>query len=220
MSLTSAGSTAVPPPFGVGRGEAESGGSESRSPASPSAAGGETTHWVAPSSIVISRAEDAAGDRESASGELGATALLSVYGAMVSDGSARFDPHQYRALEELERLRGKLVGGSDGQDERDLVGCAARDISLGDGEESESSTPWPLSLGIFSKMFSSGSVQAVKRRLEPPPPKGVYLHGGVGCGKTFCMDLFYDIIPSDAISKQKVHFHKFMLGLHKQVRST
>ncbi|EED87509.1 predicted protein, partial [Thalassiosira pseudonana CCMP1335] len=48
------------------------------------------------------------------------------------------------------------------------------------------------------------------------PPKGVYLHGGVGCGKTYCMNLFYDALPSDA-SKQKVHFHKFMLNVHKQM---
>ena len=58
------------------------------------------------------------------------------------------------------------------------------------------------------------------------PPRGVYLHGGVGCGKTYCMDLFYNSLPSTTTTgkkkkkyKQKVHFHKFMLNIHKQMHS-
>lgn len=50
-----------------------------------------------------------------------------------------------------------------------------------------------------------------------PPPKGVYLHGGVGCGKTFCMNLFFQEAPTK--SKQAVHFHKFMLSVHQQMHN-
>jgi predicted ATPase len=51
--------------------------------------------------------------------------------------------------------------------------------------------------------------------------KGVYLHGGVGCGKTFCMNLFHDAIVTQnnshpwANNTQKIHFHKFMLQIHQ-----
>jgi predicted ATPase len=46
-------------------------------------------------------------------------------------------------------------------------------------------------------------------------PRGVYLHGGVGCGKTFCMNLFFREAPME--SKQMVHFHSFMLSVHQDM---
>jgi protein AFG1 len=54
-------------------------------------------------------------------------------------------------------------------------------------------------------------------------PKGVYLHGGVGCGKTFVMDMFYNTlesIPTWHDDRQKVHFHKFMLDVHQQMHES
>ena len=45
--------------------------------------------------------------------------------------------------------------------------------------------------------------------------KGLYIQGGVGCGKTFCMDLFYQYL--DVERKARVHFHSFMLGIHRQL---
>lgn len=46
-------------------------------------------------------------------------------------------------------------------------------------------------------------------------PRGLYLYGGVGCGKTFMMDLFLECISIP--QKRRVHFHKFMLGLHDRM---
>lgn len=54
---------------------------------------------------------------------------------------------------------------------------------------------------------------------KPPPPQpvtGLYFWGGVGRGKTFLMDLFYDSLPFD--KKRRVHFHRFMLSIHAQLR--
>ena len=50
--------------------------------------------------------------------------------------------------------------------------------------------------------------------------KGVtsfYLWGGTGCGKTFVMDLFYSCLPLVEPVKKRVHFHDFMLDLHKRI---
>lgn len=47
-------------------------------------------------------------------------------------------------------------------------------------------------------------------------PKGVYLWGGVGRGKTMLMDLFYESLPSD-IAKARWHFHAFMLRVHEDL---
>ncbi|KAH9623388.1 hypothetical protein KSS87_021929 [Heliosperma pusillum] len=46
------------------------------------------------------------------------------------------------------------------------------------------------------------------------PVKGLYLYGGVGTGKTMLMDLFYDQLPC-TWRKKRIHFHDFMLNVHK-----
>ena len=57
---------------------------------------------------------------------------------------------------------------------------------------------------------------ALKRLLvKPPPPKGVYLWGAVGRGKSFLMDSFYLCVP--LVRKRRVHFHHFMREIHREL---
>ncbi|MCX7891841.1 MAG: cell division protein ZapE [Burkholderiales bacterium] len=57
------------------------------------------------------------------------------------------------------------------------------------------------------------------RRLvvRPPLPKGVYLWGGVGRGKSFLMDSFYLTLP--LVRKRRVHFHHFMRDVHRELEN-
>ncbi|KAG9508817.1 5'-3' exoribonuclease 2, partial [Fragariocoptes setiger] len=51
-------------------------------------------------------------------------------------------------------------------------------------------------------------------------PKGLYIYGSVGCGKTFLMDLFYDNCSVSDKFKTRVHFHEFMLDVHQRIHET
>ncbi len=49
-------------------------------------------------------------------------------------------------------------------------------------------------------------------RRQPRGIKGLYAWGGVGRGKTWLMDLFFDSLPIE--HKQRIHFHRFMQRIH------
>jgi cell division protein ZapE len=50
---------------------------------------------------------------------------------------------------------------------------------------------------------------------RPPIPRGVYLHGGVGRGKSFLMDCFFLSVP--LLRKTRLHFHEFMREVHREL---
>ena len=57
--------------------------------------------------------------------------------------------------------------------------------------------------------------QKLFRQLFFPTPRGLYLWGGVGRGKTYLMDLFFDALPMT--QKYRVHFYAFMQEIHEQL---
>jgi cell division protein ZapE len=50
---------------------------------------------------------------------------------------------------------------------------------------------------------------------RPAIPRGVYMHGGVGRGKSFLMDCFFQAVP--VVRKTRLHFHEFMREVHREL---
>ena len=55
-----------------------------------------------------------------------------------------------------------------------------------------------------------------KLLVRPPIPRGVYMWGGVGRGKSFLMDCFFRSVP--LTRKTRLHFHEFMREVHRELQ--
>jgi len=62
------------------------------------------------------------------------------------------------------------------------------------------------------------SIKSPLRFLKKKPelPRGVYMYGGVGRGKSFLMDCFYNAVSVK--DKTRLHFHEFMREVHRELR--
>ncbi|MDP2446890.1 cell division protein ZapE, partial [Pseudomonas sp.] len=64
------------------------------------------------------------------------------------------------------------------------------------------------SSGMFGKLFG---------KKPQGPVKGLYFWGGVGRGKTYLVDTFFDSLPFER--KVRTHFHRFMKRVHEEMRT-
>lgn len=64
--------------------------------------------------------------------------------------------------------------------------------------------------------FKAQRSSLLKKLLKRPEvPRGVYMYGGVGRGKSFLMDCFYNAVPLRR--KTRLHFHEFMREVHREL---
>ncbi len=116
---------------------------------------------------------------------------IDAYRAAIDAGRIEEDPAQLDALNALDALSTALHEAPPRRDRG--TGASGR-------------------LGQFADRLTA----RLRGRTAPMAPRGIYLWGGVGRGKTFLMDLFHDALPIGAA--QRAHFHEFMQALHRELR--
>ncbi|KAK5018499.1 ATPase [Cryomyces antarcticus] len=75
----------------------------------------------------------------------------------------------------------------------------------------------PRKKSLFGSLFGGGHKEKTAIEISSDLPKGIYMYGDVGSGKTMMMDLFYDTLPHNIQTKTRIHFHNFMQEVHKDL---
>lgn len=132
------------------------------------------------------------------------------YKALLAAGEINHDPQQERTVQKLDALSKKVAHYSPS---RGKVVQTKKSIDV----------PKPASGGFFGGLFGGASSAKAKQppkkaaapRILPTGPKGLYVYGSCGTGKTFLMDLFYEAVPVQ--SKRRIHFHEWMIDVHERL---
>ncbi|KAL2810874.1 AFG1-like ATPase-domain-containing protein [Aspergillus granulosus] len=155
---------------------------------------------VARRSAASAAANTAVEDKGVTPVESGSRGPLAEYDARVQEGRLRDDPYQRQIIEQLQDLYERL---------RSYTAPSVVHPSI------ESLDPAPPK-SFFGSLFSKAPAKP-ETSIPENLPKGLYMYGDVGCGKTMLMDLFYDTLPPNISSKSRIHFHNFMQDVHKRM---
>ncbi|KAB8253908.1 AFG1-like ATPase-domain-containing protein [Aspergillus pseudonomiae] len=125
---------------------------------------------------------------------------LREYDSRVQQGRLRDDPYQRQIIERLQDLHERL---------------RSYHPPTVIHPNPETLDPQPRT-SFLGSLFGRGKANE-ELTIPKSLPKGLYMYGDVGCGKTMLMDLFYDTLPSNIVSRSRIHFHNFMQDVHRRM---
>jgi protein AFG1 len=128
---------------------------------------------------------------------------LAAYSRLVAEDKIREDAHQRRVITILDQLSQQLSQRSSSP-EKATAGWGAL------------SSIWDV-LSNVNNGEEAGKESPKEGLRAATAVKGVYMYGGVGCGKSFLMDLFMDSCSVPPEEKQRVHFLEWMTYVHRRL---
>ncbi|GBG31106.1 AFG1-like ATPase [Hondaea fermentalgiana] len=164
-------------------------------------------------------------------------AVTALYESRVEKGIINDDPSQRVACAHLDRVYEDVLAFEEGRHERldmwkrERRAAIEADAKAAEEEQAKSS-------GWFAKLFGktrheggaagAAKAEAAKREEQAArsklnavkaieAPQSLYMYGGPGSGKTYTMHLLYDVL--EIPGKRRVHFHEFMLQVHRMLHS-
>jgi cell division protein ZapE len=96
-----------------------------------------------------------------------------------------------------------------------LVSSGAIDPDAAQAEAAEAFADLEQRLAGYKPIRKQGLLGRLFADKNGPPPRGLYVHGEVGRGKTMMMDLFFQHSP--VLHKRRAHFHEFMAEVHERI---
>jgi cell division protein ZapE len=96
-----------------------------------------------------------------------------------------------------------------------LVASGAIEPDAAQAEAAEAFADLERRLSSYKPVRKQGLLGRLFADKDEPPPRGLYIHGEVGRGKTMLMDLFFQQSP--VVHKRRAHFHEFMAEVHERI---
>ena len=131
--------------------------------------------------------------------------VATSYNHLVTSDQVMFDDEQHQLATKLDTLLANLQS----TDRK-----VALSSDLHKLQQPPTDLPWQdrLPLQIQSQWYQSR---------QPTSPKGLYIYGSVGVGKSFLMDLFHSHCSENASNRgnRRLHFHEFMLDVHQRIHT-
>jgi cell division protein ZapE len=96
-----------------------------------------------------------------------------------------------------------------------LVSSGAIEPDAAQAEAAEAFADLEQRLVRYKPVRKQGLLGRLFADKDEPPPRGLYVHGEVGRGKTMLMDMFFQQSPVE--HKRRAHFHEFMAEVHERI---
>lgn len=125
---------------------------------------------------------------------------IAEYNARVQSGRLRDDEHQRTLIQALQDLHETLTRYIPPKVVKPTIASMQ-----------------PKKKSFFGSLLGKSEDGQLQMKPRPDLPKGIYMYGDVGSGKTMMMDLFFDTLPDNITHKTRIHFHNFMQDVHKQL---